>query len=124
MVRLRRSVGSENSGLRVNSPGSISARLITMAVVPGFTAARTLRVPATTMSPPSTRSALRAATRIAWISSGSLAKRMWLATAPPFCARPAMSMMPTPLPSRCAAMPRIAPMVTMPVPPMPVTMTS
>ena len=33
-----------------------------------------------------------------------------------------MSMTPTPLPSRCAAMPTMAPMVTMPVPPMPVTM--
>ena len=34
-----------------------------------------------------------------------------------------MSIMPRPLPSRCAAMPRIAPMVTTPVPPTPVTMT-
>ena len=33
-----------------------------------------------------------------------------------------LSMMPTPLPSRCAAMPSTPPMVTMPVPPMPVTM--
>ena len=31
---------------------------------------------------------------------------------------------PQPLPSRCAAMPRIAPMVTTPVPPTPVTMMS
>ena len=35
---------------------------------------------------------------------------------------PAMSMTPTPLPSRCAAMLTMPPMVTMPVPPMPVTM--
>ena len=65
MVRLSRSDGSENSGLRVNSPGSISARLMIIAVVPGFTAASTFLLPATTMSPPSTRSAERAATRMA-----------------------------------------------------------
>ena len=33
-----------------------------------------------------------------------------------------MSIMPQPLPSRCAAMPMIAPIVTTPVPPTPVTM--
>lgn len=33
-----------------------------------------------------------------------------------------MSIMPSPLRSRCAAMPIIAPIVTTPVPPMPVTM--
>jgi hypothetical protein len=98
-----------------------SARLTT-TVAPGFTAASTFFDPATTMSPPSTRSALPAATRMAWMSSGRSAMRMWENTAPPFCARPAMSMMPQPLPSRCAAMPTIAPTVTMPVPPMPVTM--
>ena len=52
----------------------------------------------------------------------SCAMRTWLKTAPPFWARPAMSIMPQPLPSRCAAMPRIAPTVTTPVPPTPVTM--
>ncbi len=35
-----------------------------------------------------------------------------------------MSSTPTPLPSRCAAMPRMPPMVTTPVPPTPVTMMS
>jgi len=64
-ARLRRSVGSEKSALRVNSPGSTSARSITMVVTPRSTAANTLRLPATTMSPPSTRSASRAAMRIA-----------------------------------------------------------
>ena len=49
----------------------------------------------------------RPATRMAWISSGRAAMRMWLCTGPPFCARPAMSMTPAPLPSRCAAMPRM-----------------
>ena len=65
-----------------------------------------------------------AATRIEWISSGVRASLMWLVTAPPFCARPAMSIMPQPLPSICAAMPRIAPTVTTPVPPMPVTIAA
>ena len=87
-----------------------------------LTAASTFLALATTMSPPMTRSAPPAGTRIAWMSSGRRAMRKWLNTAPPFCASPAMSMMPQPLPSRCAAMPSTAPMVTMPVPPMPVTM--
>ena len=45
--------------------------------------------------------------------------RTWVNTEPPFWARPAMSIMPQPLPSRCAAMPSIAPTVTTPVPPTP-----
>ena len=39
--------------------------------------------------------------------SGRRAILTWLKTAPPFCARPAMSITPQPLPSRCAAMPRM-----------------
>ena len=46
--------------------------------------------------------------------------RTWVVTAPPFCARPVWSSTLAPLPSRCAAMPISAPMVTTPVPPMPV----
>ena len=46
---------------------------------------------------------------------------MW--TAPPFWARPAISIMPAPLPSRWAAWARIAPIVTTPVPPTPVITT-
>ena len=65
IARLSRSVGSEKSALRVNSPGSTSARFTTMVVTPGSTAASTFLVPATTMSPPSTRSAPRAAIRMA-----------------------------------------------------------
>src|SRR5437588_10066481 len=42
-------------------------------------------------------------------------------TAPFFCASPVMSSTLQPLPSRWAAMPSSAPMVTTPVPPMPVT---
>ncbi len=67
------------------------------------------------------RSAPPAAMRTAAMSSGFAAIFRWVTTAPFFCDRPTMSMMPTPLPSICAAMPRIWPMVTTPVPPMPVT---
>ena len=49
------------------------------------------------------------------------AMRTWDITAPFFCASPVMSSTVQPLPSRCAAMPSSAPMVTTPVPPMPVT---
>ena len=47
--------------------------------------------------------------------------RMCETTEPPFCASPVISSTPQPLPSRCAAMPISAPMVTTPVPPTPVT---
>src|SRR5438128_11572194 len=47
--------------------------------------------------------------------------RTCVTTAPFFCARPVMSSTDTPLPSRCAAMPSSAPIVTTPVPPMRVT---
>ena len=43
MVRLRRSVGSEKSALRVNSPGRNTAVLTTTSVAPCLTAAKTLR---------------------------------------------------------------------------------
>ena len=60
--------------------------------------------------------------RTAWISSGVVGDaQMTACTAPPFCARPVMSSTVAPLPSRCAAMPISAPIVTTPVPPMPVT---
>ena len=69
---------------------------------------------------PSKRSAVPGATRIALICEGEAAKRIWVVTAPPFCASPAISINPTPLPSICAAMPSNAPRVTTPVPPTPV----
>jgi hypothetical protein len=46
-----------------------------------------------------------------------------MCTAPPFWARPAISIMPAPLPSICAACASTAPMVTTPVPPTPVMRT-
>ena len=59
--------------------------------------------------------------RVAWSSSGTSAMRTCDTTAPFFCASPVMSSTLQPLPSRCAAMPSSAPIVTTPVPPMPVT---
>ena len=81
----------------------------------------TLLEAVTTRSQPSTRSAPATPARMAWIWSAVLATRMWQATAPPFWARPVMSMEPKPLPSRWAAWPSTADMVTTPVPPTPVT---
>ena len=78
IARFRRSVGSEKSALRVKSPGRNSAVLIIILVEPCLTAASTFLLPATTMSPPSTRSAPPAAIRMAWMSSGELAMRIWL----------------------------------------------
>ena len=73
------------------------------------------------MSQPSTSFASPAAMRVAWSCSGVSAIRTCETTAPFFCARPVMSSTLQPLPSRCAAMPSSAPIVTTPVPPMPVT---
>ena len=78
IARLRRSVGSEKSALRVKSPGRISAVLITIVVAPSLAVESTFLLPTTTMSPPSTRSHSPAATRMAWMSSGLFAMRMWL----------------------------------------------
>src|ERR1700681_4336827 len=44
------------------------------------------------------------------MSSGFSAMRMWLATAPPFWARAALSRTPTPFPSRSDAMATVAPL--------------
>ena len=55
------------------------------------------------------------------VGRATCAMRRWQVTAPPFCARPVWSSTVAPLFSRCAAMPISAPIVTTPVPPMPVT---
>ena len=119
---MMRRVGKEKSTLRVNWPSSFSCALTTTCVRPLSMAASTFWPEAVTMSQPSTRSAPPAATRMEAMSCGLGAMRRWLVTAPPFWARPAMSMMPVPSPSRCAAMPSTAPIVTTPVPPTPVMM--
>ncbi len=54
---------------------------------------------------------------------GGFASRQCRCTAPPFCASPAISISPAPLPSRCAAIASTAPIVTTPVPPTPVITT-
>ncbi len=74
---------------------------------------------ATTSSAAMSRSAPPVMMRGEVTSSGRSPMRMWLITAPPFWARPAMSSTIGALPSMCAAMPRRAPMVRMPVPPTP-----
>ncbi len=112
--------GSERSGARVKSAVIVSCGLATTLVRPPRTTLSTLPDPATTRSPPTTRSAPAEDARIALMSSGCRAMRTCTATGPPFWARPDMSMMPAPFDSRCAAMPRIAPTVTTPVPPTPV----
>ena len=97
-----------------------------VAVDHGAGAARAASWPATrrstvtTMSQPITASASPAAMRGAQSWPGSAAMRTCDQTEPPFWARPAMSSAVTPLPSRWAAMHRMAPMVTTPVPPTPV----
>ena len=69
------------------------------------------------------KSASPVAMRVECRSSGVGAICTCENTAPPFCARPAMSSTEIPSPSRWAAMPINCPIVTTPVPPMPVTMT-
>jgi len=117
IVRLIRSVGSEKSGF-CDSPGNTSARLS-----PLWCGSRR---PAPSCcdhhhSPPKHQVSPRAATRIAMMSSAGWKANVTV-TAPPFWRSPHVEM-PTPFPSRCAAIPGWAPMVMMPVPPMPVTMT-
>ena len=116
-----RRVGSEKSAARVKSPGIGLVQIDEDAAL-----ARADRRQRLLASPPP-RCRRRAPCRpprprCGWNGSppASGAIRMWIETAPPFCASPAMSMMPTPSPSRCAAMPSTAPTVTTPVPPTPV----
>ncbi|OIQ71170.1 hypothetical protein GALL_472140 [mine drainage metagenome] len=109
--------------LRVKSPVMIWW-LLTAAPVRPVVINPKVRAPAvTTRSPPITASASPTATRIADISAGWLAILQWICTAPPFWASPAISIMPAPLPSTCAAIAMIAPTVTTPVPPTPVITT-
>ncbi len=97
--------------------------VFTIAVVRAESFGRFSNPVITTTSQPIARSAPPVPMRVAWSSAGVLAMRTWLATAPFFCARPVTSSSRAPCPSRCAAIARIAPTVTTPVPPMPVTST-
>ena len=100
---------------------TISWALTTARVRPRVIRPSVLAPAETTRSPPISASASPTATRIAEMSAGRSAIRQWMCTAPPFWARPAISITPAPLPSRCAAMAISAPTVTTPVPPTPVT---
>ncbi len=113
----------ENSVSRVKSPVVISCALTTAPVTPPVIRPSVFAPAVVTRSPPITACASPVATRIAVMSSGRSAMRRWMCTAPPFCARPAISIMPAPRPSSCAACASTAPIVTTPVPPTPVMTT-
>ena len=116
-------VGKARSGWRVNSPVMVWWVLTTACEVPGSRRASASALALTTRSQPSSRLAPPAPSRTACSASGVAPSRTWLMTAPPFCAMPSWSSTVTPLPSICAAVPMMAPMVTTPVPPMPVIST-
>mmetsp|Transcript_29236 Transcript_29236/g.56597 ORF Transcript_29236/g.56597 Transcript_29236/m.56597 type:complete len:243 (+) Transcript_29236:3052-3780(+) len=122
-AKASRSLGNANSVSRVKSPVMISWLLTTAPVRPPEVRPSVLAPALTTKSPPINASHSPVATRIALISSGVFARRQWMWTAPPFWASPAISIMPAPLPSICAACAMTAPMVTTPVPPTPVMTT-
>src|SRR5215470_11983365 len=115
--------GKLRSGWRVKSPVMVSCVLITARDWPGSRRANASALALTTRSQPSSRSAPPAPSRTACSDSGEAPMRTWLTTAPPFCAMPSWSSTLTPLSSMCAAVPMMAPMVTTPVPPMPVMST-
>ena len=117
---LIRSTGRLNSAFWVNSPVIIWCELQTALLRPRVINPSVFAPDVVTRSPPIIASASPTATRIAEMSSGLFATRQWICTAPPFWASPAISIIPTPLPSRCAAIPSNAPTVTTPVPPTPV----
>ena len=115
--------GKARSGWRVNSPVMVSCVLTTARETPGSRLASALGLALTTRSQPKSTLAPPAARRTACSASGVAPMRTWLITAPPFCAMPSWSSTVAPLPSIWAAMPMMAPMVTTPVPPMPVMRT-
>ena len=95
--------------------------LLSTACVAWLHKPRTLGATVTTASAASKRSARPLTMRGVVTCSGELARRTWLNTAPPFCAKPEKSKVINAFPSRCAAMPNNAPIVRTPVPPTPVT---
>src|SRR3989442_536705 len=116
----RNDLGRRGDGLHFLLVG-VTEALTTARVREGAILAIDSVLAVTTRSQPSTRCAPPVSRREAWMSSGVAATCTCDITAPYFCARPDMSSTDTPLPSRCAAMATIWPMVTTPVPPMPVT---
>jgi hypothetical protein len=120
-ARLSLSAGKARSGFPVKAPVITSSVFATTRVTP--LADRGQRGPAGGHDEVATQQQRRGAGRDAGLPiwPGAGASFRWLTTAPPFWASPTMSRATTPLPSRCAAMPRIAAMVMTPVPPTPVT---
>ena len=123
MSRCRSLPGSCQSGLRTNSAVGVTLAFTTARVRDASILARASAPALTTRSQPITRRAPPVSSRVACSSSGRRPICTCEVTAPYFCARPDMSSTDTPLPSRCAAMPRICAIVITPVPPMPVTST-
>ena len=113
--------GNTMSGFWVNRPVMVSWVLTTARVLSRLIASNPSFEVAVAMSQASSRSVAPEAMRGACRASGEAPILTWLSTAPPFWASPIMSSVVAPLPSRWAAMPSSAPIVTTPVPPMPVT---
>ena len=113
--------GSCQFGLRTNSAVGVTLAFTSARVRAGAIFAIASVLALTTRSQPITRLAPPVSRRDACSRSGREAICTCDITAPYFCASPDMSSTETPLPSRCAAMPTIWPMVITPVPPMPVT---
>ena len=103
----------------VNSPVIISSELIIDFVFCLSKVFNTSSSLATSKSKPINKLVSPYESLIVLISFESLKILKKLLTAPPFWARPVMSRTPDPLPSICAAVASIAPIVTTPVPPIP-----
>src|SRR5450830_20280 len=113
--------GNCQSGFFTNAAVDELVELIMAQLRPSPMRDSASRLAVTIKSQPITKSAAPVPTRVEWMSCWRSARRTCDITGPPFCARPLMSSTEQPLPSTCAAMARIWPTVTTPVPPMPVT---
>ena len=112
--------GNCQSGFFTNAAVDEPVELMAAKVRPSPMRERASRLAVTIRSQPMTRSALPVPTRVECRSDCLSASRTCDITGPPFWARPLMSSTIAPLPSTWAAMARIWPTVTTPVPPMPV----
>src|SRR5471030_1675950 len=112
--------GNCQSGFLTKAAVDEPVELMVAKVRPSPMRDKASRLAVTIKSQPITRSALPVPTRVECKSACLSARRTCDITGPPFCARPLMSSTTAPLPSTCAAIARIWPTVTTPVPPMPV----
>ena len=113
--------GSCQSGFFTKSAVGDTVALTSTLVRLSFIFERASEPEVTTRSQPSTRSAAPVPTRTEWSSPGEGAILTCDITGPNFWASPLMSSTVAPLPSRCAAIATIWPMVITPMPPIPVT---